>query len=98
MVAHQYSSDANGSGGPKSENLRSVPASVALVLGGLFIYGAVKLLSYAFDGSDRLFMIAFLGGLIPFALGVTLILCCFLTLPPTIFGFSVGHIPLPWLD
>ena len=75
-----------------------MPAPIALILGGLLIYGAVKFLDYAFDGSDYLFYAGVFGGFIPFALGAMLISFCFLASPPTIFGFTVQHLPLPWSD
>ena len=97
-ISNNDSRNTNDGSGPQSGHLRFVPAPLALILGGCLIFGASKFLFYSFNGSDYLFMAAFLGGFIPFAVGGFLILCCFLASPPTIFGFTVQHFSLPWSD
>ena len=63
---------------------------VALFLGGALIIGSTKFLFYAMDRGGKLFYLAFLGGFPFFCLGFLLILFCFLSDPPSIFGFSIG--------
>ena len=98
VVSNPYGTYANGSSVPQPEHLRFVPAPLAFVFGSLFILGACKFLNHTFDRSGYLFFLGVFGGFVPFSIGFLLILFCLLASPPTIFGFTVQHFPLPWTD
>jgi len=88
---------ANGSGNREGDNLRQLKPGFALVLGSACIFGACLLYSYSLKRGDYFILIGLFCGFIPFLIGATLIFCCFLASPPPIFGFTVGHIAIPWL-
>lgn len=98
LISEPNSSDSDSGSHPKSRDLPPVSAALVLILGGFLIFCAFKLLSYGFQRGDYFYGIALFGGFIPLTLGIVLILCCLLPSPPSIFGFSVQHISLPFLE
>ena len=82
---------ANGGGGPQSINLRVVPPTLAFFVGSVLIGLAMYLLNRTLYRSDFLMYVGMFGGFVPFLIGFALVLFCFLTGPPSIFGFTIGH-------
>jgi len=91
VAATPYGGNTYEGSGPQPENLRLLPAPLALVIGGVFITISLYLLNNSFNGADYRFYAGVLGSFLPFAIGAALILFCFLPNPPTVFGFSVRH-------
>lgn len=73
------------------DHSRAVPIPCAFLLGCIFLGLAVNLLCHTLYRSDYLVYVGVFIGFIPFALGMALIIFCFLPYPPPIFGFWVGH-------
>lgn len=91
MTRYVYSGDADEGGEPKTDNFRVLPKPVPLPLGCILIGLAVELFAQTFNRVDYFFYISIFGGFVPFAFGCAFILFCFLSNPPPIFGFVVGH-------
>lgn len=88
--------DASSSRRPKAADLPQLQAKFALILGGVLIFGSFKFLSYALHRDDYFIHVGIVGGFIPFAIGVVLILFCFLPAAPPVFWFSVQRVSLSW--
>jgi hypothetical protein len=97
-VSDDNRSHANESSHQQGRNLRYLKPEFALIFGALFIFGAFKFLVYALKRDDYFIVVGIFGSFIPGLIGFFLILYCFLASPPPIFGFTVLHLPLPWID
>jgi hypothetical protein len=78
MGADPNGRDTNKARKPKTQKSKSLPTPIAFLLGSLLIVGSVKLLFYALDRGNNL--------LYPYPARAG----CFLSDPPSIFGFSIG--------
>lgn len=70
----------------------------AIIVGVALILSSNMLLVYSLKRDDWFILVGIFGGFIPFAVGFSLIFFCFLASPPTVFGVTVQHLPLPWTD
>jgi hypothetical protein len=90
VIADPNRSDNNSSRSPESTHLKLAQKPLMLVAGIILIICSSKLLFYSYDRGGKFFYAVFICGFPFFCFGGILIVACFLSEPPPIFGFSVG--------
>jgi hypothetical protein len=86
--------DTNEASKPEPQETKSLPAPIAVLLGGVFIVAAVKFLFHTLDRGGYILYKTFILGFPFFCLGGMLIFFSFLPDPPSILGFTTQHLNL----